>query len=70
MATTPKNVSEENQKGASADEVKREQEKVEEAKDPAEKPIEPGQPYPTGNPPDPEAAFEAAHGFRREKAKE
>ena len=35
-----------------------------------EKPIEASEPYPTGNPPDPEDVFEQAHGFRREKAKE
>jgi hypothetical protein len=32
-----------------------------------EKPIEPTEPYPTGNPPDPEDQFFAAHGFRRAK---
>jgi hypothetical protein len=29
--------------------------------------IAPNDPYPTGSPPDPEADFEAAHGFRRAK---
>jgi hypothetical protein len=28
------------------------------------------EPYPTGNPPDPEDEFEKMHGFRREKPKE
>ena len=57
--------------GLAADEYKTEQAKVEPAADPAEKPIEPGQPYPTGSPKnDPEEDFFAAHGFRREKAKE
>jgi len=28
------------------------------------------EPYPTGNPPDPEDQFEAAHGFRRTPKKE
>lgn len=30
----------------------------------------PGEPYPTGSPPDPEDQFEAAHGFRRAPKKE
>lgn len=59
-----------------ADDVKTEQEKG--GKDPVGAPVEPGpkvepvtvavkEPYPTGSPPDPEAAFEAAHGFKRAK---
>ena len=57
--------------GLTADEYKTEQAKVEPAVDPAEKPIEPGQPYPTGSPKnDPEEDFFAAHGFYREKAEE
>lgn len=39
-------------------------------KKPADAPIEANQPYPTGNPPDPEDAFEQAHGFRRTPKKE
>jgi len=53
-----------------AEKAKREAEKAERKGEAAPKPVEANEPYPTGSPPDPEAAFEAAHGFRREKPKE
>jgi hypothetical protein len=53
-----------------AEKAGREAAKAERKEEAAPKPVEPTEPYPTGSPPDPEDAFEAAHGFRREKPKE
>jgi hypothetical protein len=60
MATEPKTA-------PKPDEKKTPEPDEKENKQNQDKPIEPGEPYPTGNPPDPEDQFFAAHGFRRAK---